>query len=579
MDLFQFLKARVSILDVVGEYVALKRAGTYYKGNCPIHAERTPSFTVSPHRGIYYCFGCHKGGDAIAFITEVERCTAREAALSLAERYGIDLPEELINRATPTQTHSEREHYFSVCAAFSRFCQESLTKNAAAREYCVQRGVSQKTIERFSLGYFPGGERGIQALLKHVREDGILAADLIAAQILKEGAHGLFSPFEERIIFPIENNLGNTCGFGGRIFLPGDTRPKYTNSQDHPLFTKGTLLYGMAQNKKSIHAARVAHLVEGYLDCILMAEAGITTAVATLGTACSEQHLIQLARHAETIIVTYDGDPAGRSAIMRLAKLCWQIESDLRVALLPTGDDPASLVARGVDIRPFLTATQSIWQFAIAYTAASHTNGLKDQLAAIRELLENISKLNDPLKEQMLILEASRALGIPADELTRSIGPRHTGAAVALPQSKNVQNEISDFEKVLLYAILAGWDTISDDIKTLMISALPQGLVPLVTRYGVWRTEHPEADMILFMEHVGDAERQVLSATYLRGEERGISVDECIDEFLKKQWKMMVKRVKMSLTRAESKPDQTTQSDFLVTFETIRRVMHRRGLI
>jgi len=219
MDLFQYIKSRVSILDVVSEYVALKRAGTYYKGNCPIHAERTPSFTVSPHRGIYYCFGCSKGGDAIAFLAEVERCSAREAALSLAERFSIEIPAELLaSGMNGTQSSSERERYFATCTAFSDWCVKNLNQSEKAQSYLKERGISSRIAERFMIGYCPSGERSTQTLLGFCRERSVLAHDLIGAHILKEGTHGLYSPFEERIIFPIQNNLGAVCGFGGRIF-------------------------------------------------------------------------------------------------------------------------------------------------------------------------------------------------------------------------------------------------------------------------------------------------------------------------------------------------------------------------
>jgi DNA primase len=579
MDLFHYVKARLSILDVVGEYVALKRAGTYYKGNCPIHAERTPSFTVSPHRGIYYCFGCSKGGDAIAFISEVERCSAREAALSLAERFHIEIPRELLSQATHSTTHSERERYFTACKAFTAWCTKNLAHHDRARAYLHERGMSERTISRFSLGYCPSGERAIQAFLGFCREQNILAHDLVEAHILREGPHGLFCVFEERIVFPIENNLGAVCGFGGRVFEKNDTRPKYVNSHDHPLFSKSTVLYGLAQNKKSIHHARTAHLVEGYFDCILLSEAGIQTAVATLGTACTTQHLEQLARHAEKIIVTYDGDAAGYGAIMRLARLCWQIESELRVALLPTGEDPASLIAQKKDILPFLEKNQSIWHFAIHETANTPTESLHERLTGIRELLENIRKLNDPLKEQMLILEASKALGIPPEELAGSAKQAPPTQKTPSIASKTIQSEITDFEKDLLYGIIVGWGTFPDDVIQSIFSTSSARVREIMTLYQEWRSAHVDEHLDDFLEQLTPERKLVLSGVLMRGEALGLSADESINEFLKKQWKLMVKRVKMNFTQTKSQPNQPTHRDLLITFETLRRVMHRRGLI
>ena len=262
MNIFTYVKSRITILDVVKDYASLKRTGIYWKGRCPFHNEKTGSFTVSPHREIFYCFGCQAGGDAITFIAQIERCSQLEAAKIIAERFGIDLPEEIIHASPHEPSLSEKERYEKACTFVARWCHNHLATHTGTQNYLEKRGVNNTTIKQFCLGYFPHGSQGIKNLLEHAQKENLLASDLIAANIIFNGKNGLYSPFEERLIFPIKDHLGRFCGFGGRTIKAEDHRPKYYNSHDHPLFAKGSLLFGLDLAKKSIQKQDTVFLLK-----------------------------------------------------------------------------------------------------------------------------------------------------------------------------------------------------------------------------------------------------------------------------------------------------------------------------
>src|SRR5579872_61857 len=355
MNIFSFIKSRVTIWDVVNEYTTLKRAGSYWKSQCPFHHEKTASFTVSPDKEIFYCFGCHTGGDAISFIAQIENCSQLEAAHFLADRYNIDLPK---NIEVSEGNAEQKKHYFDVCHLVAQWCHLQLKKNPSATAYLTERGISAQQIDDFMIGYFPTGLSAINAFVHDLKRSNILVDDLIHATILAQGKTVLYSPFEDRIIFPIKDHLGRFCAFGGRIFKPQDTRAKYYNSRENEYFTKGSLLFGLDLAKKSIQKEGFVFLVEGYTDCITMVQHGYQNTVATLGTACTIAHLKLLSRYTPYVYLLYDSDKAGQQAILRLTQLCWQASMELKVVQLPTGQDPASFLAAGNDLAPRIQSAQ-----------------------------------------------------------------------------------------------------------------------------------------------------------------------------------------------------------------------------
>ena len=242
MPIFNFLKDKLSILDVICEYVQLKQAGGYWKGPCPFHQEKEASFTVSPDKQIFYCFGCHAGGDLIAFIAKSENLSQFEAAKFLIDKYQIQVPEHFLKKI---DNHiKEKNNYFDICKVVSIWMSKQLQNNQEVQQYLKKRFIELQQIKYFNIGYFPGGINFINRFIKEMAYSGILVKDLIDVGILMEGKSILYSPFEERIIFPIKDFIGRYCGFGGRIFKQLDQRAKYYNSKESDWFSKGKLLFG-----------------------------------------------------------------------------------------------------------------------------------------------------------------------------------------------------------------------------------------------------------------------------------------------------------------------------------------------
>ena len=453
MNIFNIIKSRISILQIVNDYTTLKRAGAYWKGTCPFHHERTASFTVTPHREIFYCFGCHEGGDVIAFIARAENCTQIEAARYIAENYQIELPEEASWGQTEQQT-SEKRRYYELCELVANWCEASLAKDAPALAYVKSRSISEAIKKKFKIGYFPAGQPAIKQLLQVAKKENFLAGDLINARIILEGKHGLYSPFEDRIIFPIKEHMGNICGFGGRVFQPEDARAKYYNSHDHLFFNKGSLLFGFDQAKKQIQTNNSVFLVEGYIDCIAMVQAGYIHSVATLGTACSTEHLNTLSRYAQSLYIVYDGDAAGKKAIVRLSELCWSTNMELFIISLPEKEDPASYLNKGLSMPDLVAQAKDIFSWYMDHMLQQFSQKhLPERVAAIKELLVIVAKVPDPLKRDLLLQQAAKAsliaLPVLQEALKKEINalartteqPSENSSRIAPPEAREAQPE------------------------------------------------------------------------------------------------------------------------------------------
>ncbi len=401
MNLFNFIKRTVHILDVVNEYTTLKKSGgLYWKSPCPFHQEKTPSFTVSPDKEIFYCFGCHESGDVISFVAKIEKMSPFEAAQYLIEKYNLQIPDTLKSSFQQSQaTRTEKDDYFALCKIVANWCHDQLFQYDTALNYVHSRKFNQQSITQFTIGYFPKGNMSIKNLLNQAAAQGFLTNDLIDAGVIFQGQNNLYSPFEGRIIFPIKDHLGRHCGFGGRVFMPDDDRCKYYNSKENQFFQKGTLLYGLDIAKKNIQSNDIAFLVEGYTDCIAMHSYGYKNSVATLGTACTLEHLKKIANYTQQLYVMYDGDNAGQEAILRLTQLCWTIDIEPKVICLPQDSDPASFLYKNQDLKPYIKQAQDVFSFFLQNKGHDFQNkNLKEKLQATASITSLIANLQDPLK-------------------------------------------------------------------------------------------------------------------------------------------------------------------------------------
>ena len=336
----QELLNRVDIVDVVDKSVPLKKAGANYSACCPFHNEKSPSFTVSPTKQFYHCFGCGAHGTAIGFLMEYQGLSFVEAVHELAKMVGMIVPQE--TRDNPRPAQKEIPGLLETIQQAAVFYKAELKKSTRAIEYLKGRGLSGQVAARFQIGYAPPGWQNLQAVFPHYDSDVLQTAGLVVEN--EQGKR--YDRFRDRIMFPIHDQKGQVIGFGGRVIDPEDT-PKYYNSPETPLFQKGHELYGLFLARRAIRDAGRALMVECYMDVVALAQYGIEYAVAALGTATTPYHITKLMRQTDKIVFCFDGDAAGRTAAWRAAMNALPALTDglqLRFLFLPKEHDPDSYV-------------------------------------------------------------------------------------------------------------------------------------------------------------------------------------------------------------------------------------------
>ena len=391
------LKNSIDIVDVIGNYVELKKAGANYKANCPFHGEKTPSFVVSPSKQIYHCFGCGVGGDAIKFVMELEKLNYPEAIEKIASMFNFSL--------NYTQGRSDYSDAKRVLEVIQRWYVKNLEKNETAKHYLKERGVSQNSIERFGIGYVPDG----RSVMHFLDSTSLPRPQAVEAGILAQGEDGgYYARLVERITFPIFSPSGAAVGFGGRTIT--NHPAKYINSPQTKLFNKSRLLYGYNLAKESIYKNKKLIVCEGYLDVVMFHQAGFTEAVATLGTALTSEHLPLLRKGDPKIILAYDGDKAGVAAALKAAQMLSLANFDGGVVLFPDGQDPADLIAKGQSdvVAKLLREAKPIIPFVLEKIAAGYD--LQDpraKEAAFGQMRQFLSGLSQIIKEAYIPMAAT----------------------------------------------------------------------------------------------------------------------------------------------------------------------------
>ena len=335
-DFVERVRFAVNIVDLVGGYVNLRKRGQNYVALCPFHQEKTPSFSVNESRQIFKCFGCGEGGDAFGFVQKVENLTFPESIRFLAERQGIPLPEA---PEEATQQSKDRERFLGIMQQADLFFREQLAHSNEGLGYLDRRQISQETREVFGIGFAQPGN----ALLRQFRSKGIAVEDLEACGLVSRSASGEpYDKFRSRVIFPIRNLSGKTIAFGGRIL--GDGQPKYLNSPETVLYSKGNNLFGLHAGRDAIRKQGFAVLVEGYFDCIVPFQHGVRNIIASLGTSLTDGQVRLISRYTRRVVVNFDPDSAGISAALRSINLFLEQGFQVNVLRLPGGDDPDSFI-------------------------------------------------------------------------------------------------------------------------------------------------------------------------------------------------------------------------------------------
>ncbi|SFV60008.1 DNA primase [hydrothermal vent metagenome] len=429
------LKARLDVVDVIGSYIELKKSGANFKAPCPFHDEKSPSFVVSPSKQIYHCFGCGAGGDAIKFVMDYEHLSYPEAIEKLASTYGFTL----------SYTTSQKRQSSEILEKINTYYQSLLPHTPMAIEYLQERGVYESSIEKFGIGYAPSSQQTIEWIKKNY----LSMQDALRLGVIGSDGNRSYARFIERITFPIQSPSGMVVGFGGRTIT--GHQAKYINSPETPLFNKSRLLYAYNLARNAIYKKKEIIITEGYLDVVMLHQAGFENSVATLGTALTKEHLPLLRKAEPKVIMAYDGDSAGISAAIKAARLLSVSGFDGGVVLFGGGMDPADMVKEGKIEeleRLFLSPTPFIDFVLNQITTHYNLHDPKAKEACLHEMIGYLKTLSPLLQEEYKPYVASR-LGISPSLI------RLSGNIATLPQQPQHQNAPRDlWELTLIKTIL-----------------------------------------------------------------------------------------------------------------------------
>lgn len=414
---------RSDILGIIGRSVQLKKSGSNsWVGRCPFHSEKTPSFTVTPNKGMYHCFGCGVSGGSIQFLVEHDGIPFRDAVKELALSNGMQLPAESFGERqnTPENPAIDIAPLYSAMEMAAKYFRHILIHDESAKAYLRDRGVNQESVNKYLIGFAPNEWRGLEEAFKNYSDNEAIVQCGLVREKESVDANGeirkrRYDTFRARVMFPVRNTRGRVCAFGGRIVVDTEAKesPKYINSPESPIFDKSNMLFGLYEAREAIRRKKMAIIVEGYLDVVMLSQCGVQYAVACMGTGMTRQHVEKIFTQTDTVVFSFDGDAAGRKAAWRALHTCIPVvedKHDIRFLLLPQGKDPDDL-AKEEGSEAFekrILKAPSLSEFLISELRTKHNNltGPEDRARFASEASEIASRLGYRTKLRKLLLQA-----------------------------------------------------------------------------------------------------------------------------------------------------------------------------
>ena len=588
-ETIQEVLLRTDIVDVLSEYVLLKKAGTNYKGLCPFHTEKTPSFTVNPTKGLFYCFGCQTGGNVVRFLMHHEHLAFPEAVRLLATRYGVRIPES----ATRQQQDTFRPFY-DLHQAATTFLHQALLRHPAAqpaRAYCRRRHITNEVATRFALGY---AHSSWDTLSREMQRQGF-AEDLLVRSglvIAREQQRGVYDRFRDRLMFPIYDRFGRPVAFGGRSLESTDAAPapKYLNSPETPIFHKSRTLYGFHLAKQAIRQEQRAIIVEGYTDVIACHRHEVTHVVGTLGTALTERHVDMLRGFVKEVILVFDSDAAGGAATERGISLFLEAGVRVRIVELPEGEDPDSFLQRhGRDdflhrVESALTFVEYLLGRAMRFSDVRTPAGRADCVSCLLPLLRKVENHVEQWGYMTLLAER---LGVPIEVLQRTArlradherAPRHEQRVVPTRPMAVFPPAEYDLLRLLLHdhrALEQVRHRISpDDFQEPVL----RGLYVLLGRL---TSQGEDTVLPALLEQVeNDTQHQLLAKmvtepAIVDDEERRKALDDYVLSLRRRRTQARLDQLKAAIREAEQGGDTVEQQRLLQEYATLRKEMQSR---
>lgn len=550
------IKSRIDIVDMISEYVSLKKAGHNWKGLCPFHAEKTPSFTVNPAKQIYRCFGCGNGGDIFTFVMQHEKVEFKEALRFLAKRAGVTLKMSVEDAGRA----GEKETILKIQKYALAFFQNNLLKSPAASSYLEKRGIHEDACKLFYLGYAP---KSWDALKKYLEGKGFRAEMIMKAGLITRTAKGYFDMFRHRIIFPIFDLRGDVIAFGGRVM--DDSEPKYLNSPETPVFNKGKALYGLNDAKKHIKEADSVLLMEGYLDVIAAHMHGFKNAVAPLGTALTPEHGKLIKRFTDNVMIVFDSDQAGAKASRSAAETLFECGLDTKLLSLPAKDDPDSFIRKnGKEAFSILiNKPLSIIDFLVRQK--------KEKRAIAREAIDTVSRISDSLLLSGYVKELSEKLSIKEvfifeelQKMKKKTVRSDVKAERGLPKKPKPLDEAYIIKLLLQFPEKAGMvfgsiteEDFKDTVTGSVLKKIRKGL----------------ADFDKLMLQCDDDEKELLSEITLMPEfdDPDKVLRDCVAGIREKKRKLLIQELRGRIKDAEMKNDITLLRELQMKQDSLQK--------
>ena len=543
----QDLLNRVDIVDVVQRYVQLRKAGANYVGLCPFHNEKTPSFSVSPAKQFYHCFGCGVHGNAIGFLMAYASLGYVDAVKDLAAQVGMQVPEAQ-PRSPEEAARKEREpDLYAIMEKAMAFYRAELKKSERAIDYLKRRGLTGEIAARYRMGYAPDDWQALKAVFPEYEEKALVEVGLV---VQNDGKR--YDRFRDRVMFPILNARGAVIGFGGRILDKGE--PKYMNSPETPLFEKGRELYGLPQARDAIRAAGRVLVVEGYMDVVALAQFDVGNAVATLGTATTPVHVSKLLRLADEIIFCFDGDAAGRKAAWRALEVSLPLAPDhkpIRFLFLPDGEDPDTYVRKhGKDgWRKKLREAETLSQFLLAQLRAECDLETAEGRARLTSIAKpHVQKIAAPALRLQVINEVARLAKLPEGGGVEALlelpqKPRFTRPAP--PRSRYTAPDSPEWS--LLYSLLCNLSLAEHIDPDSLTPGRPESQALLAVREACREFEDDPSLGLLLDRLQGNPSLETVLRAHRYGEEIRFTAEEAETEFSEALVKLDLARRKKEL--------------------------------
>ena len=581
-DRIEEIRNRINIVDLVSEYITLKKAGRNFLGSCPFHKEKTPSFTVNAEKQIYHCFGCGEGGNAFSFLMKINNMTFPEAVRHLAGKMGITLPSR---EFTPEEKsrHDLRESLVRVNQLAAVFYAKTLRTAAGSRGrgYLETRGIRQDIVDTFRLGYAPEGWRGLRdhlqrekLTLKHAEQAGLLVA---------RNDGDCYDRFRGRLMFPIEDINGNVIAFGGRII--GEGEPKYLNSPESAVYVKGRHLYGLARAKNAIRKDETLIIVEGYFDLLALWNAGISNVVATLGTALTREQVDLIRRYTASVAVTFDTDAGGKAALERSMSLFLERGLKARAVVLPDGKDPDEFVSRhGKDA--FLEEIRRSRALVDYYIDEVIGTGrtLDERRDAWKAALPFIAGIADAVERGQFMRRVAERLGVDETLVRLEVGRLETSQRQPeAPPARRAASPIDPVELSLIQIMIESPARVPEIDRDNVLACFTSGALKSLGESIV--EGHRRGQTVRLADFIDRVDNQtvrerLLEATVSAGSPDGALRDRIFDDTVRKirqRWyKEKQRDLRIRLLRAQEAGDQDLCNRLLDEKERLRHEQKER---